>query len=82
MDARGLKCPLPVLKMEKALAGLAEGGRLVVLATDPMAQVDIPLYCHQNGHAVTAARDAGVSEFVIVKGGGGGSSGSTPAPVA
>ena len=67
MDARGLKCPLPVLKLEKALAALPHGGRLVVLATDPMARVDIPLYCHQNGHAATLASDAGVSEFVIVK---------------
>ena len=68
IDARGLKCPLPVLKMEKRLAGLPPGARLLILATDPMAKVDIPLFCKQNGHdcAVTAEGDA--MRFAIVKG--------------
>ncbi|WP_248305171.1 sulfurtransferase TusA family protein [Devosia sp. 1566] len=59
IDARGLKCPLPVLQTEKRLAQLPAGARLVVLATDPMARIDIPLYCRQNGHdcAVTDAGD-------------------------
>ncbi|KRA44661.1 sulfurtransferase TusA family protein [Devosia sp. Root635] len=68
IDARGLKCPLPVLKMEKHLAALPPGARLAVLATDPMAKVDIPLFCKQNGHdcAVTVEEDA--MRFVILKG--------------
>ena len=68
IDARGLKCPLPVLKMEKAIAALPRGAHLLVLATDPMAKVDIPLFCKQNGHdcAVTAEGDA--MRFAIVKG--------------
>ena len=68
LDARGLKCPLPVLKMEKRLAQLSPGARLTVLATDPIAKIDIPLYCTQNGHAcdsVTAGD--GVLSFAIVK---------------
>ena len=44
IDARGLRCPLPVLKLEKKLEGLATGSTLTVLATDPMAAIDIPLY--------------------------------------
>ena len=69
IDARGLKCPLPVLKMEKRLAVLPPGAGLIVLATDPMARIDIPLYCRQNGHdcAVIAADD--VLRFAIVRGG-------------
>jgi tRNA 2-thiouridine synthesizing protein A len=67
LDARGLKCPLPVLKMEKRLGTLPAGARLIVLATDPIAKIDIPLYCMQNGHAcVTAGTDDGMS-FTIVK---------------
>jgi len=67
LDARGLKCPLPVLKMEKRLATLPAGARLTVLATDPIARIDIPLYCTQNGHACEAASaDTGMS-FTIVK---------------
>lgn len=68
IDARGLKCPLPVLKMEKRLAALPSGTTLVVLATDPMAKVDIPLYCRQHGHDCTLTTDGEVMRFVIVRG--------------
>lgn len=67
LDARGLKCPLPVLKMEKRLAGLAVGTRLVVLASDPMAKVDIPLYCRQHSHDCTVSTDDGILRFELVK---------------
>lgn len=68
IDARGLKCPLPVLKMEKRLAVLPPGARLVVLATDPMAKVDIPLYCRQHGHDCLISTEDGVLQFAIVRG--------------
>ena len=67
IDARGLKCPLPVLKMEKRLASLAPGAALVVLATDPMAKVDIPLYCRQHGHDCTLSSETDLLRFAIVK---------------
>ena len=67
LDARGLKCPLPVLKMEKRLAQLPPGAALTVLATDPMARIDIPLYCTQHGHACVVGNDAGALRFAIVK---------------
>jgi tRNA 2-thiouridine synthesizing protein A len=67
IDARGLKCPLPVLKMEKRLAALAAGAQLVVLATDPMARIDIPLYCRQNGHDCAITLDGDTMRFAIVK---------------
>ncbi|MCX5579945.1 sulfurtransferase TusA family protein [Kaistia terrae] len=50
LDARGVACPLPVLKARKRLAGMAEGKRLLVEATDPMAAIDIPHLCQQDGH--------------------------------
>ena len=68
IDARGLKCPLPVLKMEKRLATLPAGAMLTVLATDPMARIDIPLYCRQHGHACTLATEDDAMRFTIVKG--------------
>jgi tRNA 2-thiouridine synthesizing protein A len=68
IDARGLKCPLPVLKMEKRLASLPPGAGLVVLATDPMAKVDIPLYCRQHGHDCSLSSEDDVLRFAIVKG--------------
>jgi tRNA 2-thiouridine synthesizing protein A len=67
IDARGLKCPLPVLKMEKRLAAVPPGARLVVLATDPMAKIDIPLYCRQHGHDCTVLTEDDVLRFVIVR---------------
>ena len=68
VDARGLRCPLPVLKMEKRLAQLPPSASLTVLATDPMAKIDIPLYCTQNGYACTTSSEGDVLSFAIVKG--------------
>jgi len=65
IDARGEKCPLPVLRMEKRLAQLAPGATLTVLATDPMAKVDIPLYCRQHAHSCTLVTDGDVLRFTI-----------------
>ena len=67
LDARGLRCPLPVLKMEKRLAQLPPGATLAVLATDPMAKIDIPLYCTQIGLACGVASEGDVLRFEIVK---------------
>jgi tRNA 2-thiouridine synthesizing protein A len=67
LDCRGLKCPLPVLKMEKRLGQLSPGASIVVLATDPMAKVDIPLYCRQNGHDCETGGEDGLLRFAIVK---------------
>ena len=50
LDLRRLKCPLPVLKSRRALAALASGDRLRVIADDPMAAIDIPHMCNQDGH--------------------------------
>ena len=66
-DARGLKCPLPVLRMEKRLAALPAGAHLVVLATDPIAKVDIPLYCIQRGHTCVTGAVDGALRFDITK---------------
>jgi len=52
LDLRTLKCPLPALMAKKALAKAAPGACLTVLADDPLAAVDIPHMCHQEGHAV------------------------------
>jgi tRNA 2-thiouridine synthesizing protein A len=68
VDARGERCPLPVLRMEKALDGLAVGAMLTVLATDPMARIDIPLFCTQHQHRCTLAEENGVLTFAFVKG--------------
>lgn len=50
LDARGLLCPLPVLKARKRLMGMARGQVLRLLATDPAAVVDVPHFCMEAGH--------------------------------
>jgi len=66
LDLRGLKCPMPALLAKKALARLAAGTALRVLADDPLSAVDIPHMCHSEGHAVdsVASRD-GYQEFLL-----------------
>jgi len=68
-DLRGLKCPLPALMARKALASCAPGTKLTVYADDPMAAVDIPHMCHDEGHAFDGMtpRD-GYNEFAITSG--------------
>ena len=53
--------------MEKRLEAMRPGERLTVLATDPMAKVDIPLYCRRHGHACTVGPDADGLRFEIVR---------------
>lgn len=65
IDARGLKCPLPVLKLEKRLETTQAGMHLIVLATDPMAEIDIPLYCRQRGHMCILSKAGDVLRFEI-----------------
>jgi tRNA 2-thiouridine synthesizing protein A len=70
IDARGLLCPLPVLRLRKALEGLPAGTELVLLTSDPMAVVDVPHFCGQAGHAMVAARaiGGGAHEFTVARG--------------
>jgi tRNA 2-thiouridine synthesizing protein A len=68
VDCRGLKCPLPVLKTEKRLGQVTAGTRVVVLATDPIAKIDIPLFCTQHGHACEMSLEGEVMRFAITKG--------------
>ena len=70
LDLRGLKCPLPALLAKKALARLAPGGILTVVADDPMSVVDIPHMCHGEGHTVESVTSCdGYSEFILRKSG-------------
>lgn len=55
-DLRGLKCPLPVLKARKRLAGMAPGERLWLETTDPLAVIDVPAFCSENGHRLLDTR--------------------------
>jgi tRNA 2-thiouridine synthesizing protein A len=55
VDARGHKCPVPTLRLQKALGGLAAGAVVRLLADDPMARIDVPHFCNQRGHELVEA---------------------------
>jgi tRNA 2-thiouridine synthesizing protein A len=66
LDLTGLKCPLPALMTRKALAGASPGSMVIVLASDPLAVVDIPHMCSEEGHTVESViRESGRSRFHI-----------------
>jgi tRNA 2-thiouridine synthesizing protein A len=68
LDLRGLMCPLVVLKIRRAMAGVTPGGTLTALADDPMALVDVPVMCHHMRFALREAQQAdGVIRFAIEK---------------
>ncbi|CTQ34037.1 sulfurtransferase TusA family protein [Jannaschia rubra] len=50
VDALGLLCPLPVLRLRKRMAPLPSGATVVLLADDPAAQIDVPHFCAEGGH--------------------------------
>jgi tRNA 2-thiouridine synthesizing protein A len=54
LDARGLNCPLPILKTKKALADMASGEVLRVVATDPGAVRDFQAFSKQTGNELLA----------------------------
>ena len=54
LDLRGLRCPQPVLRAKKALRTIPAGGTLVLECTDPLTVIDVPHFCNQTGHALSA----------------------------
>ena len=70
LNLRGLKCPLPALRVRKALKGAAPGTLFLVECTDPMAAIDIPHLLRETGDAlVDQQRGDGTMTFTIRKGG-------------
>jgi tRNA 2-thiouridine synthesizing protein A len=66
LDVKGMNCPLPVLRANRALRGLGAGERLRVLATDRAAIADFQSFCRETGHALVAwSEEGGVLSFVI-----------------
>lgn len=57
IDARGLLCPLPVLRLRKRLGALPTGAVVRLLADDPAAIVDIPHFCAEAGHDLQSVAD-------------------------
>ncbi|KQV24436.1 response regulator SirA [Rhizobium sp. Root1203] len=54
-DLRGLKCPLPVLETRRKMSSLPSGTIIRVETTDPLAGIDIPHFCNEDGHELIEA---------------------------
>jgi len=67
-DLRGLKCPLPVLKTRRKMSSLPSGSLIRVETTDPLAGIDIPHFCKEDGHELIEAETTeGGHRFLIRK---------------
>ena len=71
LDLVGLNCPLPVLKSRRALARLMPGARLEVLTSDPLAAIDIPHMCAEDGHRLVEQRREGTRTIFLIERGAG-----------
>ena len=66
LDAKGLNCPLPILKARKALKEVPAGGILEILATDPGAIADFHAFCRQTGNElIEHSVDDDIYRFLI-----------------
>lgn len=66
LDAKGLNCPLPILKAKKALKDVTVGSTLEVLATDPGSVADFQAFCRSTGNELMESTQQGdVYRFII-----------------
>ena len=65
-DLKGLNCPLPVLKARKRLKRMRSGNRVWLETTDPLAAIDIPAFCSDDGHRLVESHAvAGGHRFLV-----------------
>ncbi len=68
LDAKGLNCPLPILKARKALKEVPDGGTLEIIATDPGSVADFEAFCRQTGNELLEhSEENDVYRFLIRK---------------
>ncbi|MCB1505153.1 MAG: sulfurtransferase TusA family protein [Hyphomicrobiaceae bacterium] len=66
LDAKGLNCPLPILKAKKAILEVPKDGTLEVLSTDPGSVADFQAFCRTTGNTMLeTGENAGVYRFII-----------------
>ena len=69
IDARGLLCPLPVLRLRKHLLAQPPGGRVTRIATDRAALIDVPHFCAESGHVlISVTQEDGATRYEVMRG--------------
>ncbi len=67
LDARGLLCPLPVLKARKRLQSITVGDTLTMIADDPAAVIDVPHYCAESGNELVSSDQNGDDQIYVIR---------------
>lgn len=67
LDARGLNCPLPILKAKKALADMHSGQTLKVISTDAGSVRDFQAFAKQTGNQLVEQQSVGDEHFTLLK---------------
>ena len=67
LDARGLNCPLPILRAKKTLASMTSGQVLKILATDPGSVKDFEAFCRQTGDELPSSEEGGGEYSYLIK---------------
>ena len=67
LDAKGLNCPLPILRAKKAIASLASGQTLKIEATDPGSVKDFDAFCKQTGNELVSSNEEGGNFIFFIK---------------
>ena len=62
VDARGLRCPIPVIRLARQAQPLADGARITVWTTDPAAVHDVPAWARMRGHAIEGSVDVDAAD--------------------
>lgn len=69
LDAKGLECPMPLLKAKKAMTALETGQVLEIIGTDEGSKIDLPGWCERVGHSYLGViEEADFFKFYIKKG--------------
>jgi tRNA 2-thiouridine synthesizing protein A len=67
VDARGHRCPVPTLRLRRALERAGPGQVVRLLADDPMARIDVPHFAAAQGHLVLSVTQAGETLHITVQ---------------
>ena len=67
LDAKGLNCPLPILKAKKVIGEVPKGGTLEVLATDPGSVADFQAFCKTTGNTLVEHDESGGTYRFIIR---------------
>ncbi len=66
VDARGLLCPLPVIRLQDAAKNLTPGTKVELIGTDPGILYDVPAWCRINGHRILATKHCDGEYYVLL----------------